>query len=632
MVTINCSTVAAAAGRGAGTAATALVVALVWMLKRTWRRMLPVYWATTAWVTAVVLDLLHVSIWAQLASAPVALLIAAGWRARSRWIRCYRATIVGALAGWALLADPLSSGPSIQVLALGILPIGWPWWRHIRDHQEPEPEVDQTDEWVQRWRTDVIDNGVCKNTRLTVAKTVRSGVIEASIRLLPGAKIGEVVKTGPSVETCLDLPEGSIGWRRTGRAAKLQLVIVERSYIQLPVEYHGPTYRDGRFEIITYADGTPGTWVHQRPKNGTYNGLIVGSTGAGKSRALGTICDNLLHAGVMLVICDPQNGQSLPAWRNAAGEYHSGIDPTRALIARLHAEVMERSARLSAEGVDAYDPQDPRILSLGIRQLAVIIDECHLVLIMSSSKEERRVVEMVEEIMSTGRKAGVSVILATQLPQMRSLGGSIRIRDAAVAGNALILRLSNRGSGTTILPDDFVGDPFAIPAEIELGGKKLTTAGTGYSRATDRIGMLGRVPLLNEESAAARHTRRPVSWLVDQPTAAATQVRPATVDTNGARPVSVTATADRLAEAFGVAPASRPTVLHRASAMPTRPTSTKEWIRARLRIAPQTARALLDRPDCPVSQPQLYAALAELDRSGHIEQPAGRGTPWQVTS
>jgi hypothetical protein len=618
---------AGAAVTGSATAGAAVLIAAGWILKHTWRRMLPAYWAATAWLAAVASGWLDLSGWWEWGTVAVAVLIAAGWRTHSGWIRCYRAVITGTLGLWALLADPLTHGPSIPILAIVTPLLGWPWWRHLRDvvEPDPEPEVDRTDEWVQRWRTEVIGHGVCKNTLLTVAKTVRAGVIEATIRLLPGTKIGEVVKTGSAVETCLDLPEGSVGWRRTGRAAKLQLVIVERSYIQLPVRYPGPTYRDGRFQIITYADGTPCTWIHQQEGSGTLNGLIVGSSNAGKSRALGVIIDNLLHAGVMVVVCDPQNGQSLPKWRDTAGEYHNGVTATKDLIRRLHAEVMERSSRLAAEGIDAYDQADPKIIALGIRQLAVIIDECHLVLTMSS--EDRQIVEMLEEIMAICRKTGVSVILATQLPQMKSLGGSIRIRDAAVAGNALILRLSNRGSGTTVLPDDFIGDPFSIPIEIEIGGKKLKTAGSGYSRAAERIGMLGRVPFLDEAAASARHVRRPIRWIVDQPEQAeqpstSGQQRRAAADapreTFGSAAAAV---ADRLS-AFGVHP----------SPPPQKPTSTKEWIRARLRISPQTANALLDRPDCPVRPAQLRAVLAELRESGDIRQPSGSGTPWQVTS
>jgi hypothetical protein len=609
---------------GTANAGATVLIAAGWVLKRTWRRMLPAYWAAGTWLSAATFAWLDLPGWCGLIAAAVAMLVAAGWRTHSGWIRCYRATVAGALGLWAVVADPLSRGWAIQTLALATLVLGWPWWRHLRDVVEPDPpEVDHTDEWVRRWQIKVIGHGVCKNTALIVAKTVRAGVTEATIRLLPGTKIGEVVKTGSAVETCLDLPEGSVGWRRTGRAAKLKLVIVERSYIHLPVPYPGPTYRDGRFQIITYADGTPGEWIHQQEGSGTLNGLIVGSSNAGKSRALGVIIDNLLHAGVMVVVCDPQNGQSLPKWRSTVGEYHDGVAAAKDLIRRLHPEVMERSSRLAAEGIDAYDPSDPKIIALGIRQLAVIIDECHLVLTMH--RDDLPVVGMLEEIMAIDRKTGVSVILATQLPQMKSLGGSIRIRDAAVAGNALILRLSNRGSGTTVLPDDFIGDPFSIPMEIESGGKKLKTAGCGYSRAAERIGMLGRVPFLDEAAAAASHARRPVEWIVDQPDQqpAGGHQRPAPA-ASGHRESTGSAAADvaNQLSAFGVHP----------SPPPQKPTSTKEWIRARLRISPQTANALLDRPDCPVRPAQLRAVLAELRQSGDIDQPGGSGTPWMVTS
>src|SRR5207237_10442640 len=104
------------------------------------------------------------------------------------------------------------------------------------------------------------------------------------------------------------------------------------------------------------------------------------------------------------------------------------------------------------------------------------------------------IVDLAEQAGKTCRKTGVCSVLATQLAQMKYLGGSVRLRDALVAGNALILRLANRGSGTTILPYDFVGDPFA--AQPEIDGK--TTAGMGYLRTSARVGMLCRVPHLDD--------------------------------------------------------------------------------------------------------------------------------------
>ena len=403
--------------------------------------------------------------------------------------------------------DTLATHPTAAVFApaLAAAVLGWPWWHHLRHRRVPQPQpqplADITERWTGRWQREVVEQGVCTGTTLVKAVEPRPGVTEAVIRLAPGTKPKAILGTGPDIEVALDLDEGAVGWRRTGKAAKISLIIVERSYIADGVPWTGPTYRDGRCQLVTFTDGTPGHWVFYRRGFGTLNGLVVGSTGAGKSRALGVLITNLLDAGWMVIVGDPQNGQSLPAWREAAGEYHQGPEAVRLLLRRLYAEVMHRSEMLSAVGVEVFDENDPRVQKLGLKKLAAIIDECQMVLLAN----DKDLIALVEDLVAIDRKTGVGLIFATQIPQMKSLGGSIRIRDALVAGNAFIMRLSNRGSGTTVLPDDFVGDPFALPKEIN--GK--TTAGMGYLRDAPQLGMLSRVAMLDET------WRDPDTWTVN---------------------------------------------------------------------------------------------------------------------
>ncbi|GAB3866349.1 hypothetical protein GCM10029963_78630 [Micromonospora andamanensis] len=482
---------------------------------------------------------------------------AAGWRARSRAVRMWRAAIAVVL-GTVAVATVAAGGPAAMAahpVATIFLPtlfgvlLGWPWWYHLRTRppqDEPAPVatgmpttvVDPlTDQWSRRWRTEVIGEGVCAGTTLVKATEPRPGVTEALIRLAPKTKPGPLFKSGPDVEVALDLDEGAVGWRSTGKTAWLRVIIVERSYIGDGVPWHGPTYEGGRCEIARFTDGSPGPWVFSRPNFGVLGGLVVGSSGSGKTRALGALNANLLEGGFQVVVGDPQNGQSLPAWKDAV-EYHAGIEATILLLRRFHAEVMRRSALLADAGVDTYDENDPRVKALGLGKLMVIVDECQLVLIPNTP-----LVPLVEQTAETMRKTGAGLVLATQLPQMRSLGGSVRLRDALVAGNALVLRLSNRGSGTTILPDDFVGDPFAIEREID--GK--STAGMGYLRHSNRVGMICRVPHLDEAAAAAASPRVPVRWNVPA-------IDPSTPIK---APRTSTATAQRPAEAPGTSCAPR---------------------------------------------------------------------------
>lgn len=580
--------------------------------RRTRRRLLPIYWAGSELAVAGIARGWSVRWTAVVLAAALVTTLAGVWRARSFPVRLYRLAVAGAFGLLAVVTAALGFSGHLMLTLFGptlaAVLLGWPWWYELRSRRAVKLAVPATglaEYWRERWRTEVVERGICAGTRLSRPRFPRPGVMEADIILDPGTRPSMVVNKGPEVEVCLDLNLGSVGWRTTERAAKVELIVVERSHIEEGVPWTGPTYDGGRCEVTTFADGTPGYWTFYTPGLGTSNGLIVGSTRSGKSRAGGVLIENLLDAGWMVAVGDAQGGQSLPAWRNAV-EYHAGVDAVDALFLRTHAEVMRRSELLAEAGVEVFDEDDPRVRALGLRLLAVLVDECHL----SLRQDKRALIRCVEEVVALDGKTGVAVVLLTQLPQMASLGGSIRIRDAAVAGNALVLRLSNRGSGTTILPDDFVGDPFAIPKRI----RGNVTAGMGYLRDAEQLGMLSRVPMLDEVAAAARRTFSPVEWRVPLAQDAAT-TDAASAGTDGGA-------AGRLRAAFGMGSAR--------AVVEAQPANSRAWVLSCLRAAPTSAQALLNRPDCPVKQPQLYAVLSELADAGRINRPAQRGGPFTI--
>jgi hypothetical protein len=608
----------------------AVLLVSAWLLRHSWRRLLPAYWVAAELALAWLSGPLGISETTVAVAVVAALAVAAGWPARSLPVRAWRAAIVVVLGGFAVgtvAAGPqtLSSHATLTVFGptlAGAL-LGWPWWHHLRQRPavEPEPETEpQVEEptapvadpltayWAQRWQHEVVDQKVCEGTTLIHAVSPRPGVTEATIRLAPSAKPAVIMKKGPEVEVAMDLNEGAVGWRSTGKAAKLRVIVVERSYINGGVPWTGPTYDDGRCQATVFTDGSPGHWTFSRPGFGVLNGLVVGSVGSGKSRALGVLIANLLDGGWQVVVGDPQNGQSLPDWKDTV-EYHAGAEAVSLMLRRYHAEVMRRSQLLADAGVTAFDVNDPRVRALGLKPMMTIIDECQLVLIPNTP-----LVALVEQAAETNRKTGAGLILATQLPQMKSLGGSVRLRDALVSGNALVLRLSNRGSGSTILPDDFVGDPFALPQEID--GK--ITAGMGYLRHSPRVGMLSRVPALDEAAVAAGLTREPVRWQVD-PIDPATLIKAPATSSSGS---SGSTAGDRLRAAFGIKPKTAPPAVQ--------PVSSADWVLACLRRGPASAQALLDRPDCPVNQAQLYALLTKLRDAGRITPPGQRGGPFTI--
>ncbi|GAB1646893.1 ATP-binding protein [Krasilnikovia sp. MM14-A1259] len=612
-------------------AAACIVLALRWLVRRTWRRALPLYWVAAELALVWLSGPLGIPAGTVGVAALAILITALVWPARSWTVRGWRAAIAGVLGGFALgtvAAGPhaLATHPFVTVFLplLSSMVLGWPWWHHLRHATaapaEPDvgphpmaPRVDPlTEHWAGRWDAEVAGVGVCADTRVIRAVEPRAGVTELLLQLIPGRGVtaDAIVKKGSEVEVCLDLDASSVGFAPTVKASRVRCSLTHTSYVTNGVAWTGPTYRDGRCEIITYVDGSPGMWTFNPPGFGAKNGLVVGTTGSGKSRALGVLIANLLHAGWMVVVGDSQHGQSLPAWRDKT-EYHAGPDAVNLVVRRFHAEAMRRSRLLADAGVEVFDENDPRVKKLGLKRMALVIDECQLIAIRGS-----KIVELLQECGETVRKLGMSLILATQLPQMASLGGSMRLRDALVGGNCLILRVSNRGSGSTILPDDFVGDPYNIKPEDEQG---RPTAGMGYLRNTFKVGMIGRVPKLDETAAAAAAPRVEVVWQVGPvdpaspiiigSAAAATRTAPATAA--AAAPGGLV---NKWAVKFGVGRGK--------TEAPAAPSNSTEWVIACLQAGPASAKALLDRPDCPVGSSQLYALLKTLAERGAIVRPA----------
>ena len=615
-------------------AAVAGIVLLArWLVRKTWRRLMPCYWIVAELAIVWLSGPMGIPAGTVGLAIVIALVTAAAWPARSWAVRGWRTSIVAVLGTFAVATTAaggpaaLAAHPTLTVFGptLAGIVLGWPWWQHLRHltpvdepiEFEPEPAMPQapvvdelTAYWTRRWEQEVVNEGVCGGTRVLQATIPREGVTEVTLKLSAGQgmKPSAIMKKGPEVETALELNEGAVGFQSTGKASRVRCVLVERSYVAAGVPWTGPTYRDGRCQILTYVDGSAGGWTFNPPGFGVKGGLVVGTSGAGKSRALGVLIANLLAGGWMVAIGDTQNGQSLPAWKTKT-EYHAGTEAVTLLGRRLHAEVMYRSKILADAGVEVFDENDPRVIALGLKKLAAIIDECQLFLIRGTP-----IVGLMQEAAETMRKTGVAIILATQLPQMGSLGGSIRLRDALVGGNTLVLRLSNRGSGSSILPDDFVGDPFAIRPEDDEG---RPTAGMGYLRNTNKVGMIGRVPRLDEAAAAAAAPKIEVVWLVE----AIAPGTPFTPPKAGTTPgdSSTGGAGDKLRNLFGLGRKPADTVQE------TQPATSADWVLACLRRGPASAQALLDRPDCPVKQAQLYALLKTLteDRGVIVRSPNG---------
>jgi len=241
--------------------------------------------------------------------------------------------------------------------------------------------------------------------------------------------------------------------------------------------------KTGLAVIGRYADGSPAHVKMYTPRYGVRHALLSGTTGSGKSTLLDLLCFIAITTGWFVpVVLDPQEGQSLPFWRDRC-LYAAGTDECYGMLRGLHAGMLDRSRYLaslrwdddgvSMRGMPFFDYE-----MTGLPMPLIILDEAHMVL-KGKTKTERDIVEKVMEVGRLGRKTGTALWLATQLPSLKDLGGEQALRDMLRGGNVISMRTANKvASGMLGLEKD----PSEIPPYFTNGKE---TYGLGYTAGPD---------------------------------------------------------------------------------------------------------------------------------------------------
>ena len=238
--------------------------------------------------------------------------------------------------------------------------------------------------------------------------------------------------------------------------------------------------RHGRF-----ADGSDAHEKWYEPRYGCYHGLNSGTTGSGKTELLNLKIFIALATGWFVpVILDPQEGQSLPFWRDRC-LYASGEEQVGRRLRGLYAGFQDRSSQLASwkwsdDGVDYPGMPffDYELLGGQFKIPLIILDEAHLVL-KDGNRWQRQITGDVVDMARLIRKAGGKMELATQLPSLVDLGGSQALRDMLRGGNVWSGRTANKVAGGML---GLEKDPSEIP---KLFPDMSKTAGLSYADGPD---------------------------------------------------------------------------------------------------------------------------------------------------
>jgi hypothetical protein len=306
-----------------------------------------------------------------------------------------------------------------------------------------------------------------------------------------GAKtqIDQIVAKPGAVAAAFDRPvtEAFVGSHPHGIKSRGIFTKLRSSTLDGIVDWDGQSLDlgTGLARVGRFPDGKP---VHERwytpGEDGVSGCIVAGTTGSGKTGLLnlGTAisCSSRL---VCPVILDPQYGQAMPAWREHV-TYACGTDECLKYLKGLHAAMMDRSAFLGSvewkdhrgrkrRGMGFYDPVILAANGIDLPIIEVTIDEAPVLLAVSA--EARK---LVQEIAKLGRKTGVRLKLAAQVPSLTELGDQA-LRSMLVGGNVFALRSGDKVSGNMLLID---AAPWDLPQFFRNGER---TYGLGYASTAE---------------------------------------------------------------------------------------------------------------------------------------------------
>jgi hypothetical protein len=380
--------------------------------------------------------------------------------------------------------------PAPALLALTWVPLAVAWSRHyrIRPERQGQPQAPAEDTtsdqatWARlaakrRWSAQLADPqpipGGIKWQVVTDGVETHIGQVMAEPRAIAAA-FGKA-QTEAYVEP-----------HPTGIESRGIFTRLKSGTLQQLAEWDGRGFgENGIARIGRFADSQPvrvRAWV---PRDGTRHGLIAGTSGAGKSALLDLLIWLALTSEVPVVpvILDPQNGQSLPQWKDKV-LYAAGVEECVRMRRGLNAGMMDRSRRLAAM---AWDDDGHRVKGMpffdarlsGLPVVMAITDEAPLLL--SGDGNPKIAAEMVSLSANggkLGRKAGESEWFVAQVPSLGELGDQA-LRSMLVGGNVIGLRTGDKVSAGML---GMQADPSALPKYFPDGEP---TQGIGYAVTMD---------------------------------------------------------------------------------------------------------------------------------------------------
>ncbi|MEU8828810.1 hypothetical protein [Streptomyces sp. NPDC048636] len=251
---------------------------------------------------------------------------------------------------------------------------------------------------------------------------------------------------------------------------------------------------DGTIAIGVAHDGTVIRIPLIDPTGGALHSFAAGCTGSGKSVLAYLVIAAERLSGIVSWVGDCQGGTSLPEVEGLVDRYATGVEGVVAMLLDLRQELRWRTAVMAQMKLgniaDAAIPPFP--------YLSVSIDEFNMIGRHPDQKIRNLAREIVEDVVSIGRKVGIGFRILGQSLLLKDLLDSNLIREQGRTGFAILLRVMSEMTKRKSL-EGFVEDPSLVSnIRRDLGGTtiddvfygrekaRISSAGMGYALSDNR--------------------------------------------------------------------------------------------------------------------------------------------------
>ncbi|HEY2763328.1 MAG TPA: hypothetical protein VGJ13_04855 [Pseudonocardiaceae bacterium] len=492
---------------------------------------------------------LGVSLIAEIVAGPMGHLVASGGtalvsgatalglsvlgRRKRRWRRSEDASAVGAV----VLSTTIAAVGAATVPVLG--PV-WPWlgfvllggtaaeatvWRRslqpraavqlpaIEAEAAPELEYEPelltaVQEFADRWlRETAHKGGNAPGSQLYGGTEHEGGRMSFRLQMPGGMTLPKVQSRVVEIASELDLdprqlvfddpPPDERGWR-SARQGLVQ--VVYESPITEVVEWTEPMWRNGRIGLGPYADGADqwAEYVLYAPEEGrARNGIVVGSTGSGKS-GLVTSMDASARSSqlVVTIYLDPKLNSS-PELAEAASVTVLGLDRAEEFTHAVQTLLWARGMESGLNGWQRFTAGPERLIYL------IIIEECDMLFTLPGMAKRWGV------IAKTCGALGVPLLLNTQIDGLGAFGNEEMLRSNTAAGNAVIMRTKSGSSGGQLIAPE-LPSARTLPQDPGLGYIAAQDARRALWRAAYLPDQQKRPDGMNAAVALARYPDAPM--------------------------------------------------------------------------------------------------------------------------